>query len=55
MARKAAKSLAAAEKRALAGDNESQDSQEIFDQIRLNHAVGMVSGFCLNLHCRVAE
>ncbi|KAI6087010.1 hypothetical protein F4821DRAFT_237392 [Hypoxylon rubiginosum] len=43
MARKAAKSLAAAEKRALAGDNESQDSQEIFDQIRLNHAVGMLS------------
>lgn len=44
MTRKPAKSVVAAEKRALAGDNESQDSLEAFEQIRLNHAVGMVSG-----------
>ncbi|KAI0166751.1 hypothetical protein GGR52DRAFT_555378 [Hypoxylon sp. FL1284] len=43
MVRKPAKSIAAAEKRALAGDNESQDSLEAFEQHRINHAVGMLS------------
>ncbi|KAI1776453.1 hypothetical protein F4818DRAFT_414150 [Hypoxylon cercidicola] len=43
MARRPAKSVAAAEKNALAGDNESQDSLEAFEQHRLNHAVGMLS------------
>ncbi|KAI1415341.1 hypothetical protein F5Y13DRAFT_187441 [Hypoxylon sp. FL1857] len=43
MARKAARSVPAAEKRALAGENESQDSQELLMKHMLKHGVGVQS------------
>ncbi|KAI8960577.1 hypothetical protein F5Y11DRAFT_349401 [Daldinia sp. FL1419] len=41
MARKAAKSVVAAEKQALAGENESQDSQDLLEMHMLRHGVGV--------------
>ncbi|KAI1390875.1 uncharacterized protein F4822DRAFT_426722 [Hypoxylon trugodes] len=43
MARRLAKSVISAEKRALAGENESQDSQEQLVKHMLNHGVGVLS------------
>ncbi|KAI1648282.1 uncharacterized protein F4817DRAFT_69838 [Daldinia loculata] len=43
MARKAAKSVAAAEKRAIACENESQDSQDMLEMHMLRHGVGVLS------------
>lgn len=39
-----AKSVSRAEERAYAGQNESQDSQLIFEKARIEHGVGIVSG-----------
>ncbi|KAI0852327.1 hypothetical protein F5Y00DRAFT_193259 [Daldinia vernicosa] len=43
MARKAAKSVTTAEKRAIAGENESQDSQDMLEMHMLRHGVGVLS------------
>ncbi|KAI0023669.1 hypothetical protein F4780DRAFT_729039 [Xylariomycetidae sp. FL0641] len=43
MAVKPSRSIVAAEKRALAGRNESQDSQEVFKKYYLEHGVGVTS------------
>ena len=43
-----ARSVVAAEKRALAGDNESQDSQVLLEKMMIEHGIGVVS-FSLSL------
>lgn len=43
-----ARSVVAAEKRALAGDNESQDSQVLLERMMIEHGIGVVS-FSLSL------
>lgn len=39
----AARSVVAAEKRALSGENESQDSQVILEKLMIEHGIGVVS------------